>query len=93
MSPALPPPDAAALWQGHENLIAGMTEAQLLVMAREMLASRMRLEFQNKRGMIMTRQESLEAVFAAEAETRANGALPKVDFFLPLDNDFPELVL
>lgn len=87
------PSEATALWDDHARVISGMSEEARLVMARELMAARMRQEFQAKRGMILTRQESLEAVFAAEVEAREKGAVPKVDFFLPLENDFMEVTI
>ncbi|USN14823.1 hypothetical protein DOMOVOI_03490 [Brevundimonas phage vB_BpoS-Domovoi] len=73
----------------HRAILESMTPDQMLVMAREMVASRARLESERV-GQFVSRKESLDAVFAAEAAARDLGAEPKIDFFLPLDNDFPE---
>lgn len=85
-------PTPEALAEEHAAILATMTPDQMLVMAREMVASRARLE-SARLGKFVTRRESLEAVFVAEAAAREQGATPKIDFFLPLDNDFPEATL
>lgn len=81
-----------ALADEHTAILESMTPDQLLVMARELVASRVRLESERV-GQYVNRRESLDAVFAAEAEARVQGASPKIDFFLPIDNDFPEAKL
>lgn len=83
-----------ALWNEHENVIMGMTEDRLLVMARELMAARMIqvLQFKKEDPIILTRQEALEATLTAEAMAREAGGKPKVDFFLPIDNDFMEVI-
>lgn len=78
--------------KAHTDAIASMTDEQRLAMARELLASRARLEA-GRKSEFVDRGQSLDAVFCAEAEARRLGAVPKVDFFLPIDNDFPEVVL
>ena len=85
-------PTPEALADEHAAILATMTPDQMLVMAREMVASRARLEA-GRLGKFVTRRESLEAVFCAEAAAREQGAEPRIDFFLPLDNDFPEATL
>lgn len=72
----------------HAAALESMTTDQYLAMAREILAVQIRNEGKAKR-VFVTRRESLDGVFAAEAEARNAGATPKVDFFLPIDNDLP----
>lgn len=76
----------------HTAALEAMEPEQLLAMARELLASRIRHEAAKQKSLI-TRRESLDIVFQAELDARDQGAEPRVDFFLPIDNDFPEAVL
>jgi len=72
----------------HRAAIASMTGEQKLAMARELLANQIRHAAERQRKMV-TRRESLEGVFTAEAVARRQGATPQVDFFLPLENELP----
>ena len=72
----------------HIDVLTRMDPAQRLVMAREILASQIRAKAKEQ-GVYITRKESLEAVFEAEARAVEAGASPKVDFFMPLSSDLP----
>ncbi|AXQ68754.1 hypothetical protein HOU00_gp371 [Caulobacter phage CcrPW] len=72
----------------HIRTLLGMTEDQKLVMARELLAEMIRAKG-HVAGVFVTREEALNSVFDAEKAAIANGASPKVDFFLPLSNNLP----
>lgn len=85
MTEAVTPDDIQA---AHKAALESMSSDQYLAVARELLATMIR-EKANARDVFVTRMESLEAVFEAEANAVNAGAKPKVDFFLPLDNALP----
>lgn len=80
--------DATGLSVQHETALDGMTEDQLVVVSREVLAVVIRMKARQN-GQMVTRGESLAAVFRAEAQARAAGAKPRLDIFTPIDRDLP----
>lgn len=80
--------DAGALAIEHEHTLDRMSEAQALVLSRELLALVIRVKARQN-GQIVGRAESLDAVFLAEANARAACAKPRVDIFTPIDRELP----
>jgi hypothetical protein len=72
----------------HIAALASLTPDYALALSREIFAAQIRAQAQAK-GVFVTRMESLEAVFAAEANAVNAGAAPKIDFFLPLSTELP----
>ncbi len=74
----------------HIKALESFTQEQFLAAARELLASMIRLKAsQESPPSFITRKESLDAVFAQEAEARKKGATAINNFFLPIDNQLP----
>lgn len=72
----------------HIRILTEMPDEHKLVLARELLAAAIQRVFRNK-GEFITRGEALDSVFKTEAASREAGAVPKVDFFLPIYDDLP----
>lgn len=80
--------DATGLSLQHETALDAMSEDQLLVISRELLAVVIRMKARQN-AQVVTRGESLAAVFRAEAQARAAGAKPRLDIFTPIDRELP----
>lgn len=72
----------------HIAALATLSPDHALALAREVFAAQIRAQAQAK-GVFVTRMESLEAVFEAEANAVNAGAEAKIDFFLPLTTELP----
>jgi hypothetical protein len=72
----------------HLKLLQDMPDEYKVVMARELLAAALQRACHAK-DQFVTRGEALDAVFTTEAASRAAGASPRVDFFLPMHDDLP----
>lgn len=74
----------------HKDRLEAFSDEDKLVMSREILAAMVRFMGKYAKPPVkVTRKESLAAIFETEAAARAAGAKPKVDFFLPLDQELP----
>lgn len=72
----------------HIAGLESLTEDQKVTLARELLALKV-AEAAARKGVVVTRRETLDTIFAAEAGAVSQGFQPQVDFFLPLDNELP----
>lgn len=88
MSAEVDPIAVKALTTAHEDALKAMSPETALVLAREILAARVRYLALEK-GSFVTRRESMEAVLQAEAAQRAVGAQPALDFMFNLDLEMP----
>lgn len=80
---------ATEISKAHIAALESMTPDQLLAVARELFANQIRM-MAAKNYQMVTREESLDGIFEAEANARASGAaVPKVDFFLPITTEIP----
>ncbi|UTC28283.1 hypothetical protein GURKE_02520 [Brevundimonas phage vB_BpoS-Gurke] len=77
-----------ALTTAHEDALKAMSLETALVLAREILAARVRY-IAHEKGSFVTRRESMEAVLQAEATQRGLGAQPALDFMFDLDLEMP----